>query len=385
MSPAVQDHDLGLLCRLLRAPLDAGSLQGNWPRVLRLVDRHRVGPQLAAAVERFGTPLPEEFRIRLTQFNTQNARRCLAQVADLRSAIAALDAAGIRSIPFKGVVLAQRLYGSPAARAAGDIDLWVPPGHLTDADEVLQAQGLRPVMAHIPLRGPRLPYILRAGHQWSYRTASGHCLELHWRLHEFEKLAPLEFEGVWSRRQNIALGGMTLPSLGADDLYVYLLTHAAREGWSRLSWILDASDCHDEAPEARITAAHRAGVARMNAQMLELRTLDFAQRSRPQPRKQLVRYPEAALLQEQPVEVLRLSPIAYIARYLYLLRLRRDPAYVWDVLATTLARPRMVEVLMYPVRLLPAFWLVRPMSFLLRRRMASALTRNTANPTGTRY
>ena len=67
--------------------------------------------------------------------------------------------------------------------------------------------------------------------------ASGHIVELHWRLCERNASVHLPVGALWQRVTPVALPGMTVSSLAPEDLVLYLCVHGAKHRWERLEWV----------------------------------------------------------------------------------------------------------------------------------------------------
>jgi hypothetical protein len=93
----------------------------------------------------------------------------------------ALEDHGIPCLPLKGALLAQRVHGDPGLRPSGDIDLLVPPGRLSEAVDLLMADGYAPPSDRTDARGlPELHFRL------DHPGGALPRVELHWRVHWYE-------------------------------------------------------------------------------------------------------------------------------------------------------------------------------------------------------
>jgi Uncharacterised nucleotidyltransferase len=107
---------------------------------------------------------------------------------------AALADAGISSTALKGPLLGEAIYGDPARRLSGDIDLLVDPTQLTRAVEVVRELGYSAPGDHVERDGLPLLHFALVHERMELPT-----VELHWRVHWYERnfarerlLAPLE-------------------------------------------------------------------------------------------------------------------------------------------------------------------------------------------------
>lgn len=130
----------------------------------------------------------------------------------------------IRSMPLKGVVLAQTVYEHEADRPMADVDLLA----LERWPQAIEA-----------LRDAGFDELVRADHAVALREpASGLILELHGSVCSAPGLFPIDHEGLWRRRR---AGVGQLPCRpSAEDLLLQLALHGAfQHGWrlSLVQWL----------------------------------------------------------------------------------------------------------------------------------------------------
>ena len=64
-------------------------------------------------------------------------------------------------------------------------------------------------------------------------------VEIHWRLNPGPAREP-SFEALWKRKSlSSNLNNNPVYMLGNEDLFLFLVSHGARHGWSRLRWLYD--------------------------------------------------------------------------------------------------------------------------------------------------
>jgi predicted nucleotidyltransferase len=141
----------------------------------------------------------------------------------------------IRPIFLKGPVLAYDLYGDISLRTCSDLDLLIPLQDLDRAEELLLKLGYM-----------KDDYILTVLNDWKWRhhhltyihPHKNIKIELHWRLNPGPAKEP-HFEELWSRKRKSSLTSYPVYFLGKEDLFLFLVSHGARHGWSRLRWLVD--------------------------------------------------------------------------------------------------------------------------------------------------
>ena len=249
---------------LLGQVVDVDGLDG----IAALAARHRVRGLLVRGASRrqedgAGGPLAAlAAKLRRTAAPSRALQRTARQLSSLRRLALSLRERETPFLVLKGLPLAQRLYGDPFVREAGDIDLLVAPESFAKSREAVLATGFWPEMSF-----DETPARVR----WAQRVRKEETfvrndirLELHRRVlgnpHYFD--AP--FAEFHERRAWVAIGDERYPTLPPDEELVYLMCHGAGHGWMQLKWLCDVALClkgSDEAELARIAARCRqAGI-----------------------------------------------------------------------------------------------------------------------------
>jgi hypothetical protein len=151
------------------------------------------------------------------------------QLVSLRL-LAMLTDAGIRCAPLKGPLLSEAVHGDPGRRLSTDVDLLVAPEQLQAAMGVARELGYRGPTDHVGHDGlPLLHFAL------VHERAELPPLELHWRIHWYER--DFACERLLPPAVNQAAGWR--PAL-ADELAALLLFYA-RDGFQGLRLATDLS------------------------------------------------------------------------------------------------------------------------------------------------
>lgn len=138
-------------------------------------------------------------------------------------------------ILLKGPALAHQLYGDISYRTSNDLDFLVPLDKLEETDKLLVQQGYI-----------KDDYIKTVLNDWKWRhhhftyihPQQNVKVEIHWRLNPGPGKEP-SFHDLWERRSSSKLTAFPVFLLGKEDLFLYLISHGARHGWSRLRWLVD--------------------------------------------------------------------------------------------------------------------------------------------------
>jgi len=277
-----RDPELALLLLCARPQASAPSREAlvtaagsvtDWDRFFRLARHHDLVP-LISSLHRRGRFLPDNVAQNMGEATRGNAARSLRCCAALIRMVEALKERGVPVVALKGPALSAAAYGDPCLRSFADLDLLVRPRDLELALDVLRSLGYHPV----------LPRERRDSHRppWSVRDItlqhprSGLLLDLHWRLARSRADLRLPVEDLFADSQPLQVLDRQVPCPGHLHQFVYLCSHGANHGWSKLEHLralaelvtkhpeLDQVECFDRAEEWGVGRRARMAVLLLN-------------------------------------------------------------------------------------------------------------------------
>ncbi|MEK3796892.1 nucleotidyltransferase family protein [Peribacillus sp. FSL H8-0477] len=208
----------------------------NWDLFLEYSLHHRLFPRLYSIIRKLDDQwVPSFVKQQLNHHYKSNTFRMLQLSAETEYTSRMLSEIGIDALFLKGPVVAHDLYGDLSLRTSSDLDFLVPIEQLDQAEELLVKQGYA-----------KDDYIETVLNDWRWRhhhVTYFHPhkqvkLEIHWRLHPGPGKEP-SFQELWERKRMSNLTNFPVYFLGREDLFIFLVTHGARHGWSRLRWLDD--------------------------------------------------------------------------------------------------------------------------------------------------
>jgi hypothetical protein len=236
----------------------------DWERLLCLTDHHRVVPQLFGQVSAFSRLLPDNVLGALRSRYQENAHKALWFTGELLRILSCFESAGIKTLAYKGPVLAKALYGDVTERQYSDLDILVRPEDVPKAKAVALAVGYA---CYPQLRSQEEPAYIASGCGYVFHTAAGrNLLDLQWRI--VPRFYSIDFEVAHflDRADRIVVGGHSVRTLCAVDLLLVLCVHAAKHVWLQLSWLCDIAQLA-KSPHLDWTAvqteARRLGIERI--------------------------------------------------------------------------------------------------------------------------
>lgn len=193
----------------------------TWERVLELATWHKVAPFLFArsrrweAVEDVPTDFTDGLRMAYLAAVARHAR-IAAQAGEL---LAALRRGSVRTLPLKGMWLAERAYEDGACRPMNDLDVIVPRGQFTTAQRILTELGYRT---------DEVVGAANFGKHCHYERGEAELtVELHWRVWSLpdREVEETRHAALWDALVPGELHGVTVETLPWEAWLVFMAQH----------------------------------------------------------------------------------------------------------------------------------------------------------------
>lgn len=218
---------------LLKAPL-------RWQRLFELADKHGVQPLLHQALTGLNHAVPEDERLKLQQAFQTNLHKSLLLSRELIRIVDHLAALGLDAMPYKGLALAEVLYGDIALRQSGDIDLMIRRRDVPDIRDAVRELGYTP---HFALSAPQERSYLKSGYEYAFDGEAGpNLLELQWAILPRFYAVDFTMEDLFQRAVTLTVAGHPMRTPSREDLFLILSVHAAKHVWGRLVWLCDIAE-----------------------------------------------------------------------------------------------------------------------------------------------
>lgn len=260
-------------------------------RLLAYTERHGVTALLAWHLKKSGQL--DELAAPLVQALTASFHasmaRAFTQLNELARTLHEFKESGIDAIPWKGPVLAHRIFNDSAARECADLDILISPGYLAVTGNVLRRLGYLPMEYQTEVR-----VVMNEDHCTTYRHATRPvAIELHTQPFPTSFPFPLTFEDLkLSCNSPRHIGSLSFPVMTAEWELLLSSAHAAKHLWNRLMWIVDIARLAEamNAAEAKSLdkMAHQSGCHRA-VQVSLLLAEDLLKTAIPDPVKEYFR------------------------------------------------------------------------------------------------
>ena len=208
----------------------------DWERLMRLGEHHRATPALHLSLEG-REDVPASMQSALGARFRRNSVKALRFSAELVRVAQAFRQNGIDALAHKGPALAQFLYGDPAMRQYGDLDLLVRAESVPKAKTVLRQLGYE-LSLNLSSRQER--EYLHSGYEYVFGLGEQRSLlELQWQILPRFYAVQFDFDAMFARAVEIRIEGFPMRSLAPGDLMLVLCVHAAKHGWAQLGMLRD--------------------------------------------------------------------------------------------------------------------------------------------------
>jgi len=242
---------------LLRQPV-------RWKSLFGLADQHGTQPLLYQSFLGLEDVVPAEEMNWLKQSYQTNVYKNLLLSRELTRILEHLSALGIAVMPYKGLALAEALYGNITLRQAGDIDLIISPKDLPRIRRAVAELGYTP---HAPLSEDEERAYLQSGCECAFDSVAGrNLLEVQWAIQPRFYAVDFEMDGLFQRAVALSVAGYSTKTLSSADLLLVLSAHAAKHVWGRLVWLCDIAQLmafHDLDWDWIGTQARNLGITRI--------------------------------------------------------------------------------------------------------------------------
>ncbi len=229
----------------------------RWKFLFDLADRNGTLPLLYQALSAAADVVPAGELSLLKQRYQCNLHKALLLSRELIRIHDRLSELGLAALPYKGLALAEMIYGDIALRQSGDIDLLIRPEEFPLVREALRELGYTP---HLNLSPAEERAYMKSGYECAFDGAAGpNLLEVQWAMQPRFYAAEFDMDGLFQRAVNVTVAGHPVQTPSPEDLLLVLSAHAAKHVWGRLIWLCDiarlmvqpALDWNEIGPRAR--------------------------------------------------------------------------------------------------------------------------------------
>lgn len=225
---------------------EAGNIISNeridWDGLFSRADFHRIIPQVSSLLNKLSDdPVPQRIIDRFTEAYRENIYRQLRNASEYFRVKDELDKIGITAIPFKGLWLANDVYGSLGDRDSSDIDLFIGIDDLGRVKSVMKDLGFK---VQDTLAKLTEEYILGELAEYNFNNYSGDerisHFEYHYRMGLRSYRMDINMDDLRSQIINGSLQSRELKVFSpAANLLLAVMHHGGKDQYIKLKDILD--------------------------------------------------------------------------------------------------------------------------------------------------
>ncbi len=221
-----------------------------WDDVARLARHHQTLQLLHHHLAALDIAPPEPHATAFRSYSRSVSLQNMLLVGYLKQVSEWFAEHGLRTISFKGPVLALKAYRSLGLRVCSDLDLLVRPGDLPRVGGILTGHGFMPGIKLQHFYGWRRRLMLYLSQQVTFvnRVNLTH-LDVHVGLAPPLYAYPTDFDALYARGDDMALPGATVRTFSAEDTLVLLCLHGEKNRWEFLKYVCDIAALIASYPE----------------------------------------------------------------------------------------------------------------------------------------
>ena len=199
----------------------------DWERVVAVAIANRMPTLLHGVLARRGLmdDLPHPARLALATAARKMADSAAVLSESLARYLRLADAQGIDTVVLKGLSISVNVYGDPAMRPGGDIDILVRPPDVAPSLRILDEMGI----------GRNWPNLMDDAYYTRHHLHQQRCTpdlkiwyEIHWALDHPLSLLTLDYGAMMDRTTPGELLGAPVRDLAAHDLLLALAIHLVK-------------------------------------------------------------------------------------------------------------------------------------------------------------
>jgi len=220
----IQQSDVKQLREIAESRLD-------WEYLMKISVFHRVYPLLYRNIIKIVPDVPPEHILsQLKEKVMRNGAKNLFLVSQLTALLNMLKEHDIPVVVFKGPVLAEDVFGNIGLRSFSDLDLLISHDHIKRTVSLLEEKGFH---QDIDLSPEQYEKLVDKGYH-AVLIKDGAIVELHWEMTGRYFSKNIGIESLMPRVESVELAGIKVPTLGSEDLLLYLCIHGCRHYWFQL-------------------------------------------------------------------------------------------------------------------------------------------------------
>ncbi|MGK7927890.1 MAG: nucleotidyltransferase family protein [Spirulina sp.] len=213
----------------------------NWQTLIDSAHYHNIAPLLYWNLNKLNWEgVPEPVRSQLSLAFQANLNHNFLVTSTLIKVYQYLQDRKIKIIPFKGSLLATKIYKNLALRRIRDVDLLLKKEDFFQVKQLLIERGYYP---YDRLNKSQEKLRLQTNYEDALvNSETGIKIDLHWGFHPPYFACNIPIDDVFQRAKTAKIGNIELLDLACEDLLLVLCLNGAKDGWFELQRICDIAE-----------------------------------------------------------------------------------------------------------------------------------------------
>ncbi len=212
----------------------------KWNEFKYLTIRHKCLPLIYKLfTDKYADHVPSSLMQEMKTVFISNSARNLYFTATLHKIVESFNQADIISVPLKGPVISEQLYGDINFRIFSDLDILVPENKAFKAFNTLISKGITP---ELNLDKKQFnAYMQSEDHIILSTNAQKINIELHWELSARYLSKPFTFKQIKDQLKIDSFYGKQIYTFSKEDLLVYICLHGSKHIWENFELVFQVA------------------------------------------------------------------------------------------------------------------------------------------------
>ena len=213
----------------------------DWQTLLTSAYYHNIAPLLYWNLNQLNWQgIPDRVRSQLSLAFQANLKHNFLVTSTLVKVYQYLQEHNIDTIPFKGSLLATRIYRNLALRRIRDVDLLVKKEDFLQVKKILIQRGYYP---YDNLNEAQEKLRLQTNYEDALvNSETGIKIDIHWGFNPPYFACNIPIDDIFKRARTIKIGSMECLDLAPEDLLLVLCLNGAKDGWFELQRVCDITE-----------------------------------------------------------------------------------------------------------------------------------------------
>jgi hypothetical protein len=213
----------------------------DWDRLISIAEFHGIKPIFYYNLKQYAADLvSEQMKKKIDNYFQLSHLHSHFQLQESEKIVTRFQESQIDVLLLKGPTLAQRIYGDINLRKSNDIDIFISPDKIDEADQILSDMGYTQFSKIADLSSFGKRSFLWIARQFPYKKNDGlFNLDVHTAIMPPGYSSQRDFNTYFERSDRIQIGSKTLPVLGIEDLLEVLSYHGTKNRWEKMKYFSD--------------------------------------------------------------------------------------------------------------------------------------------------